>query len=211
METGRSYKVFNRQEFLEVLNDYKGSNPILTDFRAYLQAWEDDANSFNDWKEGERTKWSWNAWQGFFRRLEEELKDCWGWGYVPNPKGGFLGLWWSVNGVEGGKVYLQLEIVPGKPAEQKLCFKVAVGNKEDSGAMRDKWRKLARDAGGDAIEVPRTRSGWTMTIALWKKPWLAFSANGALDLEKTVVNLKEVEAVLAKAIAMERQGAETQS
>ena len=204
VETGRSYKVFNRQEFLEVLNDYKGSNPILLDFRAHLQEWEDDTKSFKDWREEEREKWSWNAWQGFFRRLEEELKDCEGWGYVPNPKGGFLGLWWSANGVEGGKVYLQLEIVPGKPAEQKLCFKVAVGNKEDSGAMRDKWRKLARDAGGDAIEVPRTRSGWTMTIALWKKPWLAFSANGALDLEKTVVNLKEVEAVLAKAVDMER-------
>lgn len=212
VETGKGYKVFNRKEFLEkALNDYKGSNPILTDFRAYLQAWEDDANSFNDWKEGERTKWSWNAWQGFFRRLEEELKGCRGWGYVPNPQGGFLGLWWSVNDVEGGEVYLQLEIVTGKPAEQKLCFKVAVGNKEDRGAMKDKWRKLVSDAGGDAVELPRTRSGLTMTIAR-KKSWLAFDSNGRLDKEATVANLKKAEEVLAKAIDMEeRQGDETQS
>lgn len=205
VETGKGYKVFNRKEFLEkVLNDYEGSNPILLDFRAYLQAWEDDANSFHDWKEGERTKWSWNAWQGFFRRLEEELKGCCGWGYVPNPQGGFLGLWWSANDVEGGEVYLQLEIVTGKPAEQKLCFKVAVSNKEDRGAMKDKWRKLVSDAGGDAVELPRTRSGLTMTIAR-KKSWLAFDSDGRLDKEATVANLKKAEAVLAKAIDMEER------
>ena len=74
VETGRSYKVFNRAEFLEVLKPYEGSNPILTDLRASLQAREDDANSFNDWKEGESRKWSWNAWEGFFRYLEEKSK-----------------------------------------------------------------------------------------------------------------------------------------
>ena len=212
VETGRSYKVFNRKEFLEkALNDYEGSNSILLDFRAYLQAWEDDANSFKDWKEGERTKWSWNAWQGFFKRLERELKNCWGWGYVPNPQGGFLGLWWNDCPITEGSVYLQLEIVTGKPDVQKLCFKVAVRNKEDRGAMKDKWRKLVRDAGGDAIELPRTRSGWTMTIALWKESWLAFDSEGGLDKEATVANLKEAEAVLAKAIDMERQGNEAQS
>lgn len=212
VETGRSYKVFNRKEFLEkALNDYKGSNPILLDFRAYLQEWEDDANSFNDWKEGERTKWSWNAWQGFFRHLEGKLTHCRGWGYVPNPQGGFLGLWWSANDVEGGEMYLQLEIVTGKPDIQKLCFKVAVSNKEDRGAMKDKWRKLVSDEGGEEVELSRTRSGVTMTIALWKNPWLAFDSDGRLDKEATVANLKKAEEVLAKAIDMERHGDETQS
>lgn len=212
VETGKGYKVFNRKEFLEkALNGYEGSNPILTDFRTYLQEWEDDANSFKDWKKGESTKWSWNAWEGFFRHLEEKLVNCGWWGYVPNPRGGFRGLCWSVNKIEGGEMKLQLEIVPGEPDMQKLCFKVGVGNKEDRGAMKDKWRKLVRDAGGEAVELPRTRSGWTMTIALWKEPWLAFS-DGTLDLNKTVANLKKAEAVLAKAIEMEkRQGDEAQS
>ena len=214
VKTGRSYKVFNRKEFLEkALNGYEGSNPILLDFRSHLQEWEDDTNSFKDWKKRERPKWSKYAWQGFLRRLEEEFISYagWSWGYVPNPQGGFLGLWWSVNDVEGGEVYLQLEIVTGKPAEQKLCFKVAVGNKEDRGAMKDKWRKLVSDAGGDAVELPRTRSGLTMTIAR-KKSWLAFDSNGRLDKEATVANLKKAEEVLAKAIDMEeRQGDETQS
>lgn len=212
VETGKGYKVFNRKEFLEkVLDHYEGSNPILTDFRAYLQAWEDDANSFKDWKKGESTKWSWNAWEGFFRHLEEKLVNCGWWGYVPNPRGGFRGLFWSLNKIEGGDIKLQLEIVPGEPDKQKLCFKLGVGNKEDRGAMKDKWRKLVRDAGGEAVELPRTRSGWTMTIALWKEPWLAFDSDGRLDIKATVANLKKAEAVLAKAIDMERQGAETQS
>ena len=57
-----------------------------------------------------------------------------------------------------------------------------------------------------------------MTVAQWGKEgkergtWLAFDSNGRLDKEATVANLKKAEAVLAKAIEMEkRQGDETQS
>lgn len=224
METGRSYKIFNRKEFLEkVLNDYEGSNPILMDFRAYLQAWEDDTNS---WREGERTKWSWKAWEGFFRYLEveERLVNCEGWGYVPNPQGGFRGLWWSPNYIEEGTVvYLQLEIVPGNPAKQKLCFKVRVDNKEDRSVARNKWHKwckaaTAEVAGIEATKPKRFGAGRHMTVAQWGKEekesgtWLAFfDSDGRLDKEATVANLKKAEEVLAKAIEMERQGGETQS
>jgi len=226
VETGKEckYKVFKRTEFLEkVLNDYKGSNPILTDFRARLQEWEDDTNSFKDWKTGESKKWSWNAWQGFFRHLEEKLTNCWGWGYVP--KGDFLGLWWNARPIKEGSVYLQLEIVTGKPDVQKLCFKVAV-NKEKlgsrpRGAVRNEWHNLVCDVANKDVpkeedkkakKPDRFGNGETMTIALWKEPWLAFGDSGTLDLNETVANLKKAEAVLAKAIDMEkRQGAETQS
>ena len=223
METGRSYKVFNRKEFLEkALNHYKGSNPILTDFRAYLQEWEDDANSFKDWKKEERTKWSWKAWEGFFRYLEadEKLVNCEGWHYVPNQQGGFRGLWWSANKIEEGAIYLQLEIVPGKPEEQKLCFKVRVDNKENWSVARNKWHKwcmaaVAEVAGIEATKPKRFGAGKHMTVTQWGKEgergtWLAYS-DGRLDKEATVANLKKAEAVLAKAIAMGRQGDETQS
>ena len=222
------YKVFNRKEFLEkALNDYKGSNPILTDLRAYLQAREDDTNSFKDWKEGERTKWSKYAWQGFLRGLEEEFINCMrsGWGYVPNPQGGFWGFAWGFSEIEKGEaeLYLQLEIVPGEPHKQKLCFKVGVGNKENRGVTRNKWHKwcmaaVAEVAGIEATKPKRFGAGRYMTVAQWGKEekeigtWLAFGDSGALDLDKTVANLKKAEAVLAKAIEMEkRQGDETQS
>ena len=224
VETGRSYKVFNRKEFLEkVLNDYEGSNPILTDFRAHLQEWEDDTNSFKDWKKKERPKWSWNAWQGFFRHLEkQELADC-GWHYVHNQQGGFLGLWWSGEKIGEEVVFLHLEVVPGKPDEQKLCFKVRVDNKENRSVARNKWHKwcmaaVAEVAGIEATKPKRFGAGRHMTVAQWGKEeketgtWLAFNSDGRLDEEATVANLKKAEAVLAKAIDMEkRQGAETQS
>ena len=224
VETGRSYKVFNRKEFLEkVLNDYEGSNPILTDFRAYLQAREDDTNSFKDWKKKERPKWSWNAWQGFFRHLEkQELADC-GWHYVHNQQGGFLGLWWSGEKIGEEVVFLHLEVVPGKPDEQKLCFKVRVDNKENRSVARNKWHKwcmvaVAEVAGIEATKPKRFGAGQHMTVAQWGKEeketgtWLAFDSDGRLDEEATVANLKKAEAVLAKAIAMEeRQGDEMQS
>lgn len=226
-ETGKEYKVFNRAEFLEVLKPYEESNSILLDFRAYLQEWEDDTNSFKDWKEGEREKWSKYAWQGFLRRLEEEFINYmreWGWGYVPNPQGGFWGFAWDFNGIEKGEaeLYLQLEIVPGEQDKQKLCFKVGVGNKENRGVTRNKWHKwcmaaVAEVAGIEASKPKRFGAGRYMTVAQWGKEekeigtWLAFGDSGALDLDKTVANLKKAEAVLAKAIDMERQSDETQS
>ena len=143
VETGKGYKVFNRKEFLEkALNGYEGSNPILLDFRAYLQAREDDTNSFKDWKKEERTQWSKYAWQGFLRHIEEEFINCMrgGWGYVSNPAGGFWGFAWGFNKIEKreAELYLQLEIVPGEPDKQKLCFKVRVDNKENRNVARNK-------------------------------------------------------------------------
>ena len=227
MKTSKSYKVFNRKKFLEVLNDYEGSNSILLDFRAHLQEREDDTNSFKDWKKEEREEWSWNAWQGFFRHLEKQEVDCEGWHYVHNQQGGFLGLWWSgkdikKGGIKEGRIYLQLEVVPEKPDEQKLCFKVAVDNKENWSVTRNKWRKwceaaAAEVAGIEATKPKRFGTGWHMTVAQWGKEekesgtWLAFDSYGRLDKEATVANLKKAEAVLAKAIDMERQGGETQS
>lgn len=226
VETGKEYKVFNRKEFLEVLNHYKGSNPILLDFRAYLQEWEDDTNSFKDWKEEERTQWSKYAWQGFLRHIEEEFINCmregW-WGYVSNPAGGFWGFSWDFNGIEKEEaVYLQLEIVPGEPEEQKLCFKVRVDNKENRNVARNKWHKwcmaaVAEVAGIEATKPKRFGAGKHMTVVQWGKEgkergtWLAFDSDSRLDKEATVANLKKAEAVLAKAIEMERQGGETQS
>ena len=223
VETGKEYKIFNRAEFLEVLKPYEGSNSILLDFRAHLQEWEDDTNSFKDWKEEERPKWSTNAWQGFFRYLEkQEQLDCEGWHYVHNQQGGFLGLWWSGDKIGEEVVFLHLEVVPGKPDKQKLCFKVRVDNKESRNVARNKWHKwckaaVAEVAGIEATKPKRFGAGRHMTVAQWGKEekesgtWLAFGNNGTLNLDKTVVNLKKAETVLAKAIDMERQGDETQS
>lgn len=119
IETETKYKVFNRTDFLNVLNGYEGRNSILLDFRQRLQEIEDQTNSYTQWTRDDERE-SWRAWEGFYRRLEGELDDgsckIW-WGYIPI--GDFLGFyWWSPE----DPIYLQIEADPGK--EAKLCFKV---------------------------------------------------------------------------------------
>ena len=199
----KKYKVFQRSDFLAVLNDYHGSNPILTDFKAYLQEMEDDTYSFINWKKAERKSWSWGSWQGFYRRLEEALtlkerSVWWGWGYVSNPSGGFLGFWWhwiKLGGEDG--LYLQLE-----NDDAKLHFKVCVADKEKRYEMKDKWHKLIYEAGEGFVCRPKVmRVGHTMTVAQWKD-WLAFDSSGKLDIYNTVEHLKSAEKVLEDAVKM---------
>ena len=52
------YKVFHRKDFLDVLGTYKGSNPILVDFRKYLQKTEKRTESYREWtREGDRDEY----------------------------------------------------------------------------------------------------------------------------------------------------------
>ena len=197
------YKVFQRSDFLSVLNDYHGSNPILTDFKAYLQEMENDTDSFKYWKKAERKSWSWGSWQGFYRCLEEALtlkerSVWWSWGYVSNPSGGFLGFWWHWIKPEGEDgLYLQLE-----NDDAKLCFKVCIADKDKRYEMKDKWHKLISEAGEKFVYRPKVmRVGHTMTVAQWKD-WLAFDASDKLDIDKTVENLKAAEKVLEDAVKM---------
>ena len=65
------YKVFYREDLLAVLNGYQGTHPIVTDFRDHIQGFEDDFNSFDNWRHGGgREKWTRAGWEGFYRRLD---------------------------------------------------------------------------------------------------------------------------------------------
>ena len=206
--TKHQYKVFDRSDFLKVLKEYKGDNAtngILTDFRDYLQRLEDATNSYCEWTKG--TAKGWEAWQGFFKRLEEELRQTagWmGWGYVPNPTGGFLGFWWGWD----APAYLQLQVNTGDMEHQHLCFKVGArdADRTEQGKLKDEWHGRIMDAGGvgRVRKPPRMKRGKTMTVAMWGRDaasanWLAFNANGKFDFDQTVSNLKEAEDVLKQA------------
>lgn len=200
------YKVFDRSDFLSVLPEsVPGGNAILTDFRDYLQRIEDRTNDYKEWTKGETI--GPEAWQGFFKRLEEELRQNgrWpGWGYVPNPAGGFLGFWW-----EGGDAhaYLQLQVSHWDVSNQHLCFKVEARDVEKTEQRRrkDDYHQRIMRAGAARVRKPgRMRIAKTMTVAVWGKNadsanWLAFDANGKFDFNRTVGNLKEAEEVLAQA------------
>ena len=194
----KHFSVFSIRDFLKVFNEYEGRSAILVDFRQYLRELENKNNSFMEWTKIERQEDK-RAWEGFFRSLEGRLDDgtrkSMGWGYVPNPSGGFLGFWWWPTDEE--VIYLQIEVVPGE--KMMLCFKViAKGESRDrQEELQGYWHKRIMDAGRGRVVRPIVmRKGNHMTVAWWKDDWLAFSENGKLDMTKTVENLEQAESVL---------------
>lgn len=205
IEQVRNYKVFNRADFLNVLNGYEGRNHILVDFRQHLQGWEDETNSYAEWtRDNERE--CWHAWEGLYRHLECKLFDStqrWnGWGYVPNQSGGFLGFWWQPSGVDDYELYFQIEAYPEGKA--RLCFKVDAEGKsgEEQERLKWCWHERVMATGGERVERPgMMRRGNHITVAWWREDWLAFGEDGKLDISNTVENLKQAESVLKRAIA----------
>ena len=199
IELRSKYKVFGRREFLDVLNSYPGDYPIVTDFREYLERFETAFTGYRRWGQNDdRGDWSWGAWEGFFRFLDCRLENT-GWGYVP--RGGFLGFWWQwvVDVEDADALYLQLEIEPGNPEKQKLCFKVERGD-HDGHQARDRYHNAVLAAGeGRVVRPARMRVGKTMTVGVWDGDWLAFNADAWLDVERTVGNLKEAEQIIKAA------------
>ncbi len=197
----RSYRVFNRSEFLDVLHSYKGSHEALMDYRDYLERWEKSTNSFRAWKKNVRPKWSWAAWEGFYQYLEDTL-GAGNWSYVANPSGGFIGFWWNfirVEGDGGPQIYLQLE-ADLKNNRHLLCFKVCDAPKSRRSELKWRWHKRIWEAGHGKVERPRVmRSGGSMTVGHWKDEWLAFDSHGTIDLHGTIANLKEAEGILLSA------------
>ena len=159
IERGSGYKIFGRKDFLNVLERYRGEHPIVIDFRDHLRRLETEFTGYRRWsRNDDRRTWSRSAWEGFFRCVEGKLDADWG--YVPNPRGGFLGFWWHwVTTKAGDSLYLQLAIEPGNPEKQKLCFKVEQG--EDGGVeVRDMYHNAVLAAGAGRVERPsRMRSG----------------------------------------------------
>ena len=149
IENNTQFRVFTRREFLHVLNIYRGTHPVMTDFREHLQRREDEFNSFKQWKQdADRTGWSRGAWEGFYRHLEIAMEleaEEPPWGFVPNRSGGFLGFWWHWKSVATAEdsLYLQLEVMPGNPDKQKLCFKVEAGS-PDRSVLRELKEKYHR-------------------------------------------------------------------
>ena len=88
---------FTRKDMLNIFSRYKNSikSSIFVDYLEYLEWIDEEVNLYTKlnidawWKNG-------RAYIGFFKHLQETLlkEESVGWGYVPNPTGGFMGLWW---------------------------------------------------------------------------------------------------------------------
>ena len=208
------YKVFDRADFLAVLNDYQGADSIVTQLREHLQALEDDFNGWTDWAALEdRKNWSRAAWEGLYhtlegslRRNEEAMRAMQGtlsWRDVkPRGRPAFLGFFWYPFGDNAPTFFLQIETWPSDSKRQKLCFKVKPGDaRTRAEEYYDMLCEAAQRAGDYVIaRPPRLTSGHeTMTVAHWEGDWLEFGAGGTPDIDRTVENMLRAQRLLDSA------------
>ena len=194
------FEIFRRNDFLEVLKSYQGTHPIVTDFRDYLQRLEDGLESYHAWRNGDdRSCWSWAGWEVFYRHLEKKLADqlegeCKsedGWGNVPTSQGPFLGFWRIL---PESSFYLQLEVHPGDPDRQNICFKVyqEKNNRKSAHCFYDLLVDTAQELRLEGlIQRPdRFGAGYNITFG-WFNQWLAYNDDGELDHNKIVNNWQQ--------------------
>ena len=219
------YRIFDREDFFGVLGGYSGNDRIPLDFRNHLNGWQTEFTGYWNWsRDDDRTEWSWRAWEGFFRCLEdgygEQLglngDECWG----NVPKGGFLGFWWHwrdvpdevlqavLDGIARNRpyagnipgaqdftatLYLQLQVTPGNPdPNPNPYFRLEVNRKNGIplAELRTAFTALLGEAGDGRVAPPRYPGrGNTMAAATWNDEWLAWDAEGGIDIDGTVQNL----------------------
>jgi hypothetical protein len=184
------YRVFLRGDLLGVLRAEREAgvtNAIFIDFLEHLEQLEASVRSYVNLPVAEWTK-QWEPWKGFYEQLGQEKSNI-GWGYVPNPSGGFLGAWWHDNEWQGCGVYLQVEQGP-------LCF---IADKLQRSNLRDRWHKQLMEATKRVMPLPLKRprrfgSGATMTVAFVEQSsWLGEMSDGRLDMVATLNNLNLAE------------------
>ena len=178
------YNIILRANIIECLNKYDGENPILSSFFEHLKKIENETNNFRMLPP---QKWSFYAWQGFYKELENEL-DITDWGYVPNPSGGFWGAWWHFKDIVDEKdvqMYLQFE-------ELKLCIKISCKEKQNRSDIRNRLSDLVRSKRTFFIKPNRFGAGRYMTIAVVKD----FFGTGLINIKEIVQQLKEYEKIV---------------
>lgn len=153
------YKTISRVDLLQILVDYTGSHSLIDDFIMHLQSIENFTNSF---KNSPIEKWSSLAWQGFYKEMEQYL-DIDSWGYVNNPAGGFMGMWWNWQDNHEISMYLQFE-------QQKLCIKIYYDGSENKSEIRQKYHnqlmELSKKLGLPVHRPERFGAGTYMTIGV---------------------------------------------
>lgn len=185
------YKDIDRLQILDILNNYSGSNAIVVSYRDHLMAIEHKTQNFLAYPVH---NWDWYAWQGFYKEIEKHI-DIESWGYVANPSGGFLGLWWHFCDNDEISMYLQFE-------ESKLCVKIYYEGDEEKSEIRDKYYNILMDnvknASFELTKPDRFGHGTYMTIGVVREKDVF--GDGIIDVPKIVLMLKELEKIVDKCV-----------
>ena len=164
---------------------------MINNYREFLEKHEQATHSF---KKLPVAKWSWHAWEGFYKELEKNGIIDGSWGYVPNPSGGFLGAWWhwvgfTLGELGKGDMYLQFE-------QGDLCFKICPEcDKSNRSTIRDKCSKALIELAMPEIHKPsRFGAGQYMTIAKVSQDDLF--GDGVVDLNAVINRIKNYESLI---------------
>lgn len=198
-----------RKDILGVLNKFEcTNNTIVHEFRDYLHELEDHTNSFrhvppSKWKE------DWKRYEGYYLKLEEKMdEDEAKWkngefGYVHNPKGGFLCFTFAseehiTKNAHQNKhhidVYLQIENAT------RLTLRIGEWNEQGVKAplMYLVWKVLTNSANArmvDKLSIEKTGrfgGGESAAVAVFtfdKECYLALNAEGNIDIDRTMQRL----------------------
>jgi hypothetical protein len=199
------YRPFLRRELLALLRPWRErtNNAILADFTEHLERRDAEIEAYAAEPVPAWTKRR-DPWIGLYQRLRREIPDF-DWGYVSNPRGGFVGAWWHgkrwIDPQTGRAhdVYLQIEQGP-------LCFRIGFDNGEgDRARVSERYGSRLIAAGREmalAVARPvRMSLGDTMAVArVEQSVWLAEGPNELLDLEATLTVLRAAASAIDRVV-----------
>ena len=204
------YHVYRRKDLLEVFGKGQDEigNAIFRDFHDYLETKDARYNAFLEKRVDDWVK-EWDAWEGFFNKLQDRMpseKLDWVVSITGQAVNWFC--FWGFTEYEGCNTYL--EIHKKRDGRYFLAFKVSdvPKDREPRQVRQDLYERLmesAENSGWDFVDKPRRfGSGHSMIFCQTKEDssdrWLAKNAEGKLDLETTIKNLKKAEKILHEAI-----------
>lgn len=105
----KGWNYISRKDFLDFLQSQNPQSEIYSEYLSNLIENQKESESFTKYEKLN----SWEATKGLYSYIEKHLGNEWRhWDYVPNAKGGFLGMWFHFTPLASNKnceLYLQIE------------------------------------------------------------------------------------------------------
>lgn len=188
MDTVRQIKekgwcYYSRKDFLDFLQQHESESEIYSDFLFNLAAIQKESESFIKYEKLN----SWEATKGLFSYIENHIENDWlRWDYVPNPNGGFLGLWFHFTSIASEKnceLYLQIENNCNGKINLfiKICGKWK-RNCDELNRMLELFMEETPDYNITISKPQRYRIGEYTSVAIVNDAFVK-KENGDLDLE----------------------------
>ena len=163
----KGYRVIERKDLINIIEDFLGINDILDDYYNYLYEIE---KNYKSYKHNDLDKWTTRGWQGFYKELNKRYPKA-GWGNVNNPRGRFVAFYWDFYDLiykdkVDYNIYLQMEHYP-LTKQNRIAFKVSVINDDYQSEIRNfVWKTLKIIIDGDEmIKKTNFAKGISMTFA----------------------------------------------